>query len=74
MVSIVSGVGSLSVYTLYLGTRSSGTTGFPRVPGYLAFISGTSISESNGRPNAAMGHVSIRAFAFVLGFAAAATA
>lgn len=41
----------------------------PLVPGYLAFVSGTSVIDANGRPNATLSHVSIRAAAFVLGFA-----
>lgn len=41
----------------------------PLVPGYLAFVSGTSIIDADGRPNATLSHVSIRAAAFVLGFA-----
>lgn len=41
----------------------------PLVPGYLAFVSGTSVVDDRGRPAATLSRVSIRAAAFVLGFA-----
>lgn len=40
----------------------------PLVPGYLAFVPGTSIVDDSGRPTASLSHISVRAVAFVLGF------
>lgn len=41
----------------------------PLVPGYLAFVSGTSTVDAGGRSNVPLPHVAVRAAAFVLGFA-----